>query len=74
MPHSLLSPKADHEARILKHLLKFSTVVQDEAGYYVWWPRPESIGSYTSWDLKTIAKILDDANRLWDEQVRRDLS
>jgi hypothetical protein len=54
-----------HRAAVLKSI--FPECYQEVDGYYVWFPR--TAGCWTSEDLKVIAELLDEANRMWDEHL-----
>lgn len=66
-----VSPKTDHHARVLKAVAP--NCYREVDGYFVW-DSSDHIGGFTANDLKVIAEILDRANRMWNEQVIRDLS
>lgn len=55
------------KALIAKHIC--DDVLQGDDGYYIWWPQ-EGFGAYTAADLEMIAKLLNEANRKWDNEVK----
>ena len=65
----MITPYILHKSRILKYI--FRDIVQDVDGYYYWWPTLTR-GSLSSSDLKMIAKLLDEANRLWDKEIQKE--
>ena len=67
----MITPYIEHKARVLRYM--FKDAVQDVDGYYYWWPSLTR-GSLSSGDLKMIAKLLDEANRLWDKHVQEAMS
>jgi hypothetical protein len=58
-----------HKALVAKSIAK--DVIRDVDGYYVWFPKRGFFGGFTSGDLEMIAKLLREANRLWDNEVKR---
>ena len=46
--------------------------VRCDDGYLVWWPTQLS-GSFSADHLRLMADILDEENKEWDEQVKRDV-
>ena len=60
-----------HRVAVLKNIRH--DVVMDVDGYWKWFPRWNTGGGYTQEDLFVLADLLREANRKWDEQVRRDL-
>ena len=61
-----MNPKLRHRATVLKHI--FPECYQEVVGYWVWGPL-QVRGAWTSWDLRVIAELLDEANRKWDQQI-----
>ncbi len=52
-------------------MLKRGELVRDDAGYMVYWPNDH--GCFTAYELRLLADYLDELNKGWDEQVRKEL-
>lgn len=48
--------------------------IYGDDGYYYWWPNKKLSGFVSAEYLRELADILDNLNKDWDEQVRKDLS
>ncbi len=46
-------------------------IVKGDDGYNVYWPNEH--GAFTAYDLRRLADYLDELNKGWDEQVRKEL-
>ena len=52
---------------------KIGEFITDVDGYWVYYPEPECGGYYNEWFLKKLLQVLENMNRDWDEQVKKDL-
>jgi hypothetical protein len=57
----------EFKAGIARHIHR--SVHKDVDGYYKWFPSTQG-GGLDQGELEMIAKLLREANRLWDEQLR----
>jgi len=65
-----VSIKDEFNRRLKERVSKDFVCLED--GYKVWWPG--STNGYLNADhLRMIAKLLDEENKDWDEQVTRDV-
>jgi len=58
--------KVEYKAKIARYM--FRDLIKEVDGYYYWWPVMTK-GCLSAEDLKMIARLLDEANRLWDKQI-----
>lgn len=61
------SERTRFKALILAHT--FNDMVKGDDGYWVWWPLGNR-GCYSADDLEMIALLLNEANRLWDNEIK----
>ena len=69
-----MGKREEYKKRIIDLSSERGDFVQMEDGYYVFWPTSQHRGFITAVELRILAQHLDDLNREWDEQVRKDLS
>lgn len=62
-----ISPMVYYKAVIAKHV--FPDCYQEVDGYWVWGPR-EIYGAWSAADLEMIARLLNEANRKWDNEIK----
>jgi hypothetical protein len=64
---------SEEEERLIQKMDEAGDLITGDDGYLVFWPK-ESRGAFNAFSLRVIADTLDRRNKVWDEQVRRDLS
>lgn len=64
----MLTARLAYKARVLKHIVK--DCYQEVDGYWVYGPI-NFHGFLSADDLKIIAELLDEANRLWDKEITK---
>lgn len=71
-----MTPYEEAKAGILKVLMTRKALVVADDGYYVYWPSIDGSYGYgyqTAEELRIVADILDEKNKAWDKEVRREL-
>lgn len=67
IPHQFLAYVGE-ETNIL------GEIEQGDDGYYHFWPRRDRVGYWDTDFLRKLADVIDELNKVWDNQVKEALS
>ncbi len=68
--HTIHSTGAKHMSRIIELAQSYGEFVTGDDGFVVYWPTKEFGGSYTAYDLRTLADELDRRNAAWEADIK----